>query len=638
MQHPFQGPSQPTNDASFLVHPLTQLALVTLTLTAGLRLVFFHFAERIWALREDIPIRDITPWSQWAMADRDGAEPQVLLLLVLVLAVLTVLGMQLLKRAPGWLREVLMALCLVAAALFALAVPPRAPMPDIDRVWWRVLEAEAGIFMAALVARWAARKPGFHSVLALGLVPVCFLAVSLPSYYDLTCIMAPALKLRLGFSPANVYFQYDFLLSILAVAWHWLGGDPSAFPCVTQVSFYLLLMGSFLLARRMFQEPRFAGMLLVALCAVRVYGIQVDANALSQVTPLRIDLWILLLAPALILGLRHWSVGLAAGLIYFFARGFGILYLGSYALAVSADFLARRAVAKERLPLWRDLTACVRQTAPALIFVGAGLVAARLVFGTVVSDAVVTYRRLGLGMMRIIPNSFYWWIAPMLAAVGWLAFSLRDLIGERRAGASLFLVALAIGNSIYFFGRSHEHNLLNISAALLFCAFLGIDLAIALWRTGPRWVRWSLHAAPWLTLAFIGFFYSGRLLAKVHTQFETVAMHRALPALDDPGPIVCEEIAAAAKDSRVFVYSVADYWFYERCGYVPQGYIQPLSLQALTGKLIEQLDQLLDTGYKIVVPKPPSVYPGFEFNDIAASLGEMERIETAHYQLYYRKP
>jgi hypothetical protein len=177
--------------------------------------------------------------------------------------------------------------------------------------------------------------------------------------------------------------------------------------------------------------------------------------------------------------------------------------------------------------------------------------------------------------------------------------------------------------------------LLNISAPLLFCVFLGMDLAIAAWGTGPLWVRWSVHAAPWLTLAIIGFFYSGQLVAKTHTQFESATGRQALPDNDQTGPIVCEEIAGAAKDSRVFVYDLADYWFYEQCGYVPPGYIQPLFLQPLRVNLIEQLDQLLNAGYKIVAPKTHAY--GFDFPDVQPSLKGLERIETAHYDVYYRK-
>ena len=631
--------SAATSPISFLKHPLTRLATVTLTVTGIAHLLFFHFANRIWSVQEDIPLQAITSWSRWAMQDRDGIEPQVLLLLTLALCALTFLCMQLLKHVPRLPHLLLMTAGVMFALIFMVGVPPEAPLAQTARLWRYVLAVEAAIFLAAFVARWAARRRGIQFMLAAGLVPICFLEASLPSHADLSCILAPALKLRLGFSPAQVYMQYDYLLSLLAVGWQRIGGEPFAFSRVTQASFYLLLVACFLLARRMFQEQRLAGMLLVALCVVRIYGIPGDANVFPQTTPLRIDLWILLLAPALFFGLRHWSVGLAAGLVYFFARSFGVLYLGSYALALSVDFLVRHFDAEEPIPLWQEIADYARQVTAGLLFVGAGVLASRWFFGNPVSDALLTYQRLRLGMMRITSGSFYWWIAPALAATGWLVMSLRGVIGQRRVGASIFLLTLAIGNSIYFFGRSHEGNLLNISAPLLFSVFLGMDLAILAWQAGPVWVRWCVQAAPWLTLAIVGFCYSGRIVEKIHTQYEWLTQRQALQEHDQTGPIVCEEIASAAGDSRVFVYDLADYWFYEKCGYVPPGYIQPLLLQPLRAKLIEQLDQLLNAGYKVIVPKVHSdeVDFPFDFSDVESSLAGMEQTATAHYVIYYRK-
>jgi len=177
--------------------------------------------------------------------------------------------------------------------------------------------------------------------------------------------------------------------------------------------------------------------------------------------------------------------------------------------------------------------------------------------------------------------------------------------------------------------------LLNISAPLLFSVFLGMDLAILAWQAGPVWVRWCVHAAPWLTLAIVGFFYSGRIVEKIHTQFAWATRRQALPEHDQTGPIVCEEIAAVARESRVFVYDLADYWFYEQCGYVPPGYVQPLLLQPLRANLVEQLDQLLNARYKIIVPKAHA--DEFDFSDVESSLTGMEQTETAHYVIYYRK-
>jgi hypothetical protein len=194
--------NQKPEDAGFLAQPLVQLALATLTLTAGLRLVFFVFSKRIWALAENVPLNQISDWTRWAMANRDGAEPQVLLLITLALAVLTFPVIELLKRDRGWLREVVLVCCLVGVAL----VPPRtpAPMADIDRVWWHVLVAEAAIFLAAFVACWAVRRRAFYFLPAVLLLPVCFLPVALPRYDDLSCVLAPALILRLRNSPAKV--------------------------------------------------------------------------------------------------------------------------------------------------------------------------------------------------------------------------------------------------------------------------------------------------------------------------------------------------------------------------------------------------------------------------------------------------
>ena len=149
-----------TSSKNFLAHPLTQLVVVTLTLTGMLRLLFFHFAPQIWAMQADVPLQDITPWTRWAMQDRDGAEPPVLLVLILLLMILTVLGMQLLKRIPRRLCVDVVIICLTTSALFALNVRLRAPIWQLGRSWWQVFEAEAGIFLAVFVTRVGPRETG----------------------------------------------------------------------------------------------------------------------------------------------------------------------------------------------------------------------------------------------------------------------------------------------------------------------------------------------------------------------------------------------------------------------------------------------------------------------------------------------
>lgn len=84
------------------------------------------------------------------------------------------------------------------------------------------------------------------------------------------------------------------------------------------------------------------------------------------------------------------------------------------------------------------------------------------------------------------------------------------------------------------------------------------------------------------------------------------------------------------------MFSIYDYWFYERCGYVPQGYVQPLYLQPLNAKVVEQVDGLLTEGYKVVIPKLRT--SAFDFSEIAVHLrGTLYRDETPNYYIVSRR-
>ncbi len=568
------------------------------------------------------------------MAERDGSEPQVLLLLTLVLIALTIALSYLIAGASPAARLLAMALGLIGSAPLLMSVPFLPPLPQIAGAWPQVFLVVEEVLLIAAAAQWAARRDATMGLLLLLLIPVCFMIPAPASLsLDLSCILAPALRLRDGFPLREVYFQYDLFPSLIAMAWQRLGGDPAMFFICTRASFFLFLGGCFMVTRRLFADRRLAGLLLVALCVVRIYGNIIDnLNAFPQVTPLRVNMWIVLLAVALHFGLEHWAVGLATGLVFFFLRGFGMLYVGSYALALIAEFCARRAASDKPPGLAGDISGSLRRVAPSLAFMAIGIAAARLTFGGFVPDAVLLYHRLGPGMMRIAPGSFYWWIAPGIATTGALAFQCRRFLPEKRAQAALFAVALAVGNSVYFFGRSHENNLLNISSSLLLTLFLGVDLAGSALERG-RALR-LVRAIPWLALAMAAFFYSGKIFDRAGRQSAFFA--KSTPPLESPQPVVCGEINAFAPDRRVFIFSAYDYWFYERCGYVPQGYIQPFYLQLLSADVIAQMNGLLAKGYKVVVPKGSD--GGVDFSEFAPRLINVRRRETANYFFYEQQP
>jgi hypothetical protein len=177
-----------------LLHLLVCTAAVAFAMTLGLQWLFFHFSERIWALREEAPIESITPWFRWAMQDRDGAEAQILLFLTLILVTLTTAAINLMGRVSAANRKFAVVSCLIVTEIFLAFEPFILPMRQIDGEWPHILVVVGGVLLVALAVQWAGRRPATFGLLLLLAIPVCFLtALPLSQSPDLAFILAPAI-------------------------------------------------------------------------------------------------------------------------------------------------------------------------------------------------------------------------------------------------------------------------------------------------------------------------------------------------------------------------------------------------------------------------------------------------------------
>jgi len=621
-----------------IAQPAVPLLAVTVCIAFGVRSAFFLIADWLWHFASSVNLMtELVPWARWAMMDRDGAEAYGLVGAIALQGLGTLLAMALLARLkPLWRIGPVVAL-LGLALYLAWDFPPHPPWGDTFSTLSGALWFVAGALLATALLAWVARRsrarvPVF---LAVVLIPVCFVPTAYSSLPDLICLLAPALRLQYGIKLSQIYFQYDLLPSLLALAWSKIGGAPIGFATVVvPATFYALFLGIYAVGRRFFR-PQLLAPLLVSIVIVRFYSIPGDN--VPQVAPLRLDLWLLPLAWVRAVGLRHWSVGLVLGGLCFFSRSVGQLYLGAYGLALALDFLAQRRVSNGQsvTPFWRGLVELIKSTAPVWGLILLSLLAVRLVFGSFVSDAVATYHHLGVGMMRIDRSSFYWWLLPLIGAVGWLSFSRRSSLPERFGGAAIFAVTLTVCSSIYFFGRSHEINLLNTSAPYLFCFFLGLELA---WPTGAKGapLRLVFRALPWLLVATCAYFYSLRGVLRTTGQFAEVVEQAPLLQATSGSPVPsvdCVEVLAAAGDDHVLFFSAIDYWYYEHCKVAPRGYFQPMQLALLKPPLAADMSRWLHRGYKLAVPRNPDF--------ISQTLGEflplmppLDRIDTPNFQIY----
>jgi hypothetical protein len=603
--------------------------------------IFFHFAPALWAMQLPVDLSTIAPWALPAFGDADGEEPFALLALVLVATALVCGLAYVLRSADRRVRGALALLCVAGSLLFArrftFTLPLPAVVPSVTKVGLVVVVAVA----ASWLLGWGQKHGRTLSALtALLLVPVAFVPANPVSLNDGSTILAPGLRLFNGVSPDQIYMQYDYALALIVKAWLWLGGDPAGFFFLTACTFYALLVGLFVLARRWFVQPGLAGPLIVAVALVRIYAARGDAVAVPQIGPLRLDLWILPVALALRFGLRHWAVAVPLGLMCIFSRSLGFLYVGGYALAVGAEVLALRlAVAKgSRAPWRKELSALLRALAPGALFVVACIGIATAIFGSPVSDAVMLYRKLGVGQLKIAEGSFYWWLFPLTAFTGGLAFSLRAELGDKRGGATLLMAALLISCSIYFFGRSHPHNLINLSASFLTCFFLCLDLCLL----GFRQSRVPTLAVQVLLstalVALCAWQYSDRIWTKAATQISVVSRTDVTePLVQGRGlpQMYCPEVASAAPDKKVYFFSGLDFWFYAQCGVAPPSYTQPMILAVLKAPMLAEMNQLLDDGYAVAVPKDDFMSASFE-SDFRLGLLKTVSTKSDHFEFLRR--
>lgn len=185
--------------------------------------------------------------------------------------------------------------------------------------------------------------------------------------------------------------------------------------------------------------------------------------------------------------------------------------------------------------------------------------------------------------------------------------------------SALFLIALSIGNSIYFFGRSHENNIINISASLIFVLYLFFDLTLN-FRTKRKKILSLIF--PSIFVLLITYFYSAGIIGKSKVQFTNLQKHQTIyPLSINPISLKINLIRELTNNSNM-VYFIGDkdfyyyYYYYYYGNYVPQSYYFPYNSWIYKGDMINFIQSLLNEGYYVVSlpPMDNEIMLGLDFN------------------------
>jgi len=573
--------------------------------------IFYAIAPWVVRQNEYHPPLAYTRAIRWYSFEHDGTESFVMYILMFAGIVLTLVFARLLVRLRSS-RVLYIAACvslfLVAGYYFmGIGVYPPDISIDPGPAYLPVLPAVLALGLYLLYCR---SRVASVALIMLVCAFCGLITIATPSCADLMYICAPALRLYHGFKPSEIYFQYDLFLSFLAYAWMKINLDISSFPYLGTVSFFLFFIGSFFFMDKYMKTKGLSVIFIVALILARLYIQGYDNPVIFQVSPLRLDLWLILLLLARHKGVHHWSVGLAVGLLVLFHRNLGLIYMAAYLELLAALLLtdilglvSQKDLSGKNLGI--VITKHFRQSAISLGLVILSVLLCFILFHELFSPSALTYRRIGVGMLPVSRISFYWYAPVVVSMLVGLLYFYRARLGERYMSVGLFIALITIGNSMYFFGRSHENNVLNIAGVLVFALFTLLDILVFLAPQPvgrPFLSRRSLaFALPVIFILLTSYTYFGKTHGKIIKQYNNLEQGRFIL------PCAFEYMDTAAvrqvthNDSNVFILDNSfDFYFYYYGHYKPVGLYNPMSAWIYKKDFLNFVQGLLDKNYHVV--------------------------------------
>lgn len=542
----------------------------------------------------------------WVM-QRDGIETYVLYAMVFACIALTIFFIWLydsLKILNKNTLRVLLFFMLIASTWFYFSkIGFNPPMANQSVGLKPYLVTVVVLAVLWLLLKIASRKEKIASLVIAGLLlPICFIATSPISPSDYSFIFAPALRLLNHFEIKDIYFQYDLLLSFIAAVWMKLNIDLNYFQILGQLSFYVLFLASFFFSKRFFIKKQLSYYLLISLVLVKIYGLICDPVLVFQVTPLRLDWWLLVLAISFVSGMYNKLLGITLGLLLIFHRTFGLIYTIGYVEIIAVLFLldfvdSKISFQSFKLRIKKHFILCL----PNVTILILSFIASLILLGGTSLEAASTYQKIGIGFLPISAISFYWYFPILASTTVVLLIKKRKSMPINYFNSSLLLIALAVGNSIYFFGRSHENNIINISASLIFVLFLFFDLVLYLLAEKSNWRKMLSVLLPGSFVLLVTFFYSAGIIDRSQAQFKNLLNHQIIYPM--PISLDIKKVRELTRNSdKIYFTGMYDFYYYYYGNYTPEGRYSPYLSWVYKKDMLNFMQNLLDKGYYIVSP------------------------------------
>lgn len=447
------------------------ILILSLTLTLVLKDLYYWLAPKIWQMNRIYKQEDLTPWIWGWNTQRDGVEIYALYML----SILSLGGSIALYRID--LMSNKMKIITITTLLYfsiALITGSELPKPHENELVATASAVTVPILLALLPVLfifWCNVIGGKYSqgLLYTFTALSCFTLSSQIAITNYAYILAPALKILNGINLSDIYFQYDLIPSMLSALWIISGIKYHYIFILAQASLFILLILIYQLSKKLFKNKNLAVLLLFSLIQIKIFSAPWDPVYLMQTTPLRLELWIIPLLIIYKYGIESPLNSIALCFLLIFHRNFGIIYAITYIEII----LTIGIIGYLRNGKFGFSYIYVKLLIIIIAFIIFALISSKYFEQSI--SVTSLYQKIGIGFLKIDKKSFFWIILSIFPMLIFYLYKISNNVNKRYLNIGVSILFFAIGNCIYFFGRSHELNLFSISVPLIFCAFYLYD-------------------------------------------------------------------------------------------------------------------------------------------------------------------
>ena len=542
-----------------------------------------------------IDVNSLSPWEKWTVSDNDGIELYIMAISfpILLFCVYSISISKKIKIESFQSRNVLFVyftflfLILNVYLISSIHLNVVSLLLFLSTLLFFYLLFYVSKLHLSNVAKLILNIVLFLFVIILGL----FINNN-ASILDYSYIMGPTNKLLEGERLGTFFIQYDILTSMIVLCMQKMHLLIQQMQLIMIIIFAIWILLYKKLVVKLFQNKIVIYSFIFVLLIFRGIAIQGGPVFIPQTGPMRLDLWVPLLLVLLSFGFESIITAIIFSLAYLCDDVFGLLYLLLYLFSLIAfrysEFKMKR------------LTTYFLLSIPVVI----ALIIHFILFKTIASPAGKLYANLHLGFTPIMPFSVFWLLVLIIP------ICLYILIQEKKqVSFTLFILGLLCIQLIYFFGRSHENNLRNISGIIVFIIFLTIDKIYSSIEN-----RRLMHFIMSLLLSCI-VIYNNKVFRNLRYIIKDKINYGIFREYNIEKQI--QKNATYLKTlhtNKILFISDYDGYLNYRLGYRQIGFYSPFSINLKNDETVTFLYNEIKDGYRLII-YPASISPFIKIED-----------------------